>query len=148
MNRIFLISSVILLCFHASNGRLSKQAEEVVYKNCANELKNISPEDKKKVEDHDTPETEAGKCYLSCGFHAIGCMKDGKIDLEGLKSRFEYDFKDNTIKGIMSKITLNCMEKENNFSQLNGCEAAYAFQQCLSANPEYIKVKTYLNSRE
>lgn len=51
--------------------------------------------------------------FISFKYFFFLQMKDGKIDLEGLKSRFEYDFKDNTIKGIMSKITLNCMEKES-----------------------------------
>ncbi|XP_075233502.1 general odorant-binding protein 56a-like [Lycorma delicatula] len=147
MKNIFFISAIIL-CFHSSNGRFPQAIKDLHEKNCAKEINNLTQEEREKIDDFNKPETEAGKCFLTCVFNQIGVMKDGKIDPDGMKATFEKFLKDKTIQDVMNSIASDCMKKENNFEEFGGCDVAPKFQECLLANSEFEKVKIYLNAQD
>ncbi|XP_075233140.1 uncharacterized protein LOC142331260 [Lycorma delicatula] len=144
MMTIFFIFAVIFLSFHGSNARLPKHYTEKIQRGCANEIKKITPEEKKLIESDELPVTEDGKCYVTCGLRQIGCLKDDKINLEATFAYSEELIKDKTIVDIMISITSNCIKKENNFVAYSGCELGFKFIQCLFKNTEFAKVKDYL----
>ncbi|XP_075233139.1 uncharacterized protein LOC142331259 [Lycorma delicatula] len=144
MKTIFFIFAVIFLSFHGSNARLSKYYTEKIQSGCADEIKKITPEEKKIIENDELPVTEDGKCYITCGLRQIGCLKDDKVNIEVTFATFEGLIKDKTIQHLMISMISDCIKKENNFVAYSGCELGFKFMECLIKNTEFAKVKDYL----
>ncbi|XP_075233138.1 uncharacterized protein LOC142331258 isoform X2 [Lycorma delicatula] len=129
MKTIFFISAVIFLSFHGSNARLPKHFEEKMQRGCADEMKKLTPEEKKIIENDELPVTEDGKCYVTCGLRQIGSVKDDKINIEVAFANFEELMKNKTIKDIMISIASDCLKKERKGERLLG-RRIFAQEEC------------------